>query len=419
MYLRTMSRSIILSNAKRLQGLVLGRVGLVQRQCHHATAPLGHFTAEETMMRDSVRKLAQEKIAPLVKKMDEEEQLDPSILPMYFENGLMGIEIPEEYGGTGASFFSSIVVVEELSKVDPAVSLVCDIQNTLVNSLIMQLGTPEQKNKYLPRLAQDTVGVFCLSEPWSGSDAFAMKMVAKKDGDDFILDGSKVWISTADKAGIFLVMANADPAAGYRGITTFIVEKGTPGLSIGRKEKKLGIRASSTCQVIFDSVRVPKSNILGEFGKGYRYAAGMLNEGRIGIGAQMVGLAQGCFDATIPYTLERKQFNQPIFDFQGMQHQIAEVATQIEAARLLVYNAARLREAGQPFVKQASMAKVYASQVATLTTSRCVEWMGGVGFTRDLPQEKFYRDCKIGCIYEGTSNIQLNTIAKLLKQEYS
>ncbi|XP_065338201.1 short/branched chain specific acyl-CoA dehydrogenase, mitochondrial-like [Cloeon dipterum] len=414
-----MSRSLVFKHLRSLQKASVGRGFISVRQNHHAGAPLGHFTDEETMMRDTVRKLAQEKIAPLVKKMDEEEKLDPSILPMYFENGLMGIEIPPDYGGTGASFFSSILVVEELSKVDPAVSLVCDIQNTLVNSLIMQLGTEEQKKKYLPRLAQDTVGVFCLSEPWSGSDAFAMKTVAKKDNDDFIIDGSKVWISTADQAGIFLVMANADPSAGYRGITTFIVEAGTPGLSIGRKENKLGIRASSTCQVIFDGVRVSKSNILGEFGKGYRYAAGMLNEGRIGIGAQMVGLAQGCFDATIPYTLERKQFKQPIYDFQGMQHQIADIATQIEAARLLVYNAARLREAGEPFVKQASMAKLFSSQVATLTTSKCVEWMGGVGFTRDLPQEKFYRDCKIGCIYEGTSNIQLNTIAKLLKQEFS
>ncbi|KAF4521535.1 hypothetical protein B566_EDAN009503 [Ephemera danica] len=333
--------------------------------------------------------MATEKIAPLVRKMDTEEKMDPSIYPMFFENGLMGVEISPEYGGTGASFFSSILMIEELSRVDPAVAVGCDIQNTLINSLITKL------------------------------DAFAMKTQAKKDGSDYIITGSKMWISSADLAGIYLVMANADLAAGYRGITTFIVDRDMPGISIGKKESKLGIRASSTCMVHFDGVRVPATNILGEYGKGYRYAAGMLNEGRIGIASQMVGLAQGCFDATIPYTLERKQFKQSIFDFQGMQHQIAQIATQIECARLLTYNAARLKEAGKPFVKEASMAKYYASEVATATTSKCVEWMGGVGFTRDFIQEKFYRDCKIGCIYEGTSNIQLTTIAKHLKQEYS
>ncbi|XP_065339318.1 short/branched chain specific acyl-CoA dehydrogenase, mitochondrial-like [Cloeon dipterum] len=394
---------------------------LATRKSHtvETGAPLTHFTDEETMLRDTVRKLATEKIAPLVKKMDEEEKIDAGVLQALFDNGLMGIEVPDEYGGTGASFFSSMLVVEELSRIDASVAAACDVHNTLVVNLMAQLGNEEQKKKYLPRLSQDMVGSFCLSEPLAGSDAFSLKTEAKKDGDHFVINGSKMWITNSDVAGVFLVMANADPSLGYRGITCFIVDREMPGVSVAPKEKKLGIRASGTCMVHFDNVRVPESNILGEYGKGYRYAAGMLNEGRIGIGAQMVGLAQGCFDATIPYTLERKQFKQSIYDFQGMQHQIAEIHTEIEAARLLVYNAARIKEAGLPFIKIASMAKYFASEVATKTTSRCVEWMGGVGFTRDFPQEKFYRDCKIGCIYEGTSNIQLNTVAKYLKQEFS
>jgi len=336
-----------------------------------------------------------------------------------FSNGLMGIEIDSDYGGTGSSFFSSIITVEELAKVDPAVSVFCDIQNTLINTLIRNLGTTEQKEKYLPRLSQDMVGSFCLSEPGSGSDAFSLKTQAVKSGDSYIINGSKMWISSAEIAGVFLVMANVNPTAGYKGITCFLVDKNTPGLVVGKKEDKLGIRASSTCTVHFDNVQVPASNILGKEGQGYKYAISMLNEGRIGIGAQMVGLAQGCFDATVPYTLQRIQFGKRIFDFQAMQHQIAEVATQIECARLLVYNAARLKEAGMPFVKEAAMAKYYSSEVATLTTSKCIEWMGGVGFTKDYPVEKFFRDCKIGTIYEGTTNIQLNTIAKFVEQQYS
>ncbi|KAG8237548.1 hypothetical protein J437_LFUL017445 [Ladona fulva] len=332
---------------------------------------------------------------------------------------LMGVEIDHKYGGTGSSFFSTIIVVEELAKVDPAVTVVCDIQNTLINNLIQQLGTEEQKQKYLPRLAKDMVGSFCLSEPHSGSDAFALKTVAQPKGDTYSITGSKMWISSADLAGVYLVMANVDPSAGYRGITCFIVDRDTPGLSVGKKESKLGIKASSTCMVHFDDVKVNSSQILGEVGKGYKYAAGWLNEGRIGIGAQMVGLAQGCLNATIPYTLDRTQFGKKIFSFQSMQHQISKVATQIECARLLVYNAARLKEANQPFIKEAAMSKYYASEVAAYTTSKCIEWMGGVGFTEDFPQEKFYRDCKIGSIYEGTSNIQLSTIAKFIEKEYS
>nr|CAD7262920.1 unnamed protein product [Timema shepardi] len=381
--------------------------------------PLTKLTEDERIMKESVSKLATQMIAPLVKKMDDECRMDPEVIQALFDNGLMGIEIGTEYGGTGSTFFSSILVVEELSKVDPSVSLYVDIHNTLVNALIMKIGTPEQKQRYLPRLAQDTGGCFCLSEAQSGSDAFAMKTIAKKTGSDYIINGTKMWISNADIGGVFLVMANADPSAGYKGITCFIVDRDSPGLSIGKRENKLGLKASGTCVVHFDNVRVPESNILGEFGKGYKYAAGFLNEGRIGIGAQMLGLAQGCLDATIPYTLERIQFGKKIYSFQSMQHQIAEVSTQVEAARLLVYNAARLQEAGLPFVKQACMAKYFAAEVAATTTRKCIDWMGGVGFTKDYPQEKFYRDSKIGSIYEGTGNMQLSTIAKYIEKEYS
>nr|KAG5687675.1 hypothetical protein BaRGS_027567 [Batillaria attramentaria] len=329
----------------------------------------------------------------------------------------MAIETPTKYGGTNSTFFVANLVIEELAKVDPAVSVFCDIQNTLINTLIMKLGTEEQKDKYLPRLATDMVGSFCLSEPEAGSDAFALRTQAVKQGDHYVITGQKIWISSADLAGVFLVMANAKPSDGYKGITCFIVDSDAEGLSIGKKEDKLGIRASHTCTVNFDQVKVPESNILGQFGQGYKYAISMLNEGRIGIGAQMVGLAEGCFSRTVPYTMERKQFGRRIWDFQGMQHQIAHVATQIEAARMLVYNAARRKEAGLPVVKEASMAKYFASEVATLTTSKCIEWMGGVGFTKDYPIEKYFRDCKIGTIYEGTSNIQLNTIAKCIERE--
>ncbi|XP_007902122.1 short/branched chain specific acyl-CoA dehydrogenase, mitochondrial isoform X1 [Callorhinchus milii] len=381
-------------------------------------APLQTFTEEEIMLKDTVAKFAQEQIAPLVRQMDEQSHMDESVIRGLFEQGLMGIEIEEQYGGSESNFFASILAIEELAKVDASVSVLCDIQNTLINTLLRKFGSEQQKRKYLPQLAKDMVGSFCLSEPEAGSDAFSLRTCAEKHEDYYIINGSKMWISNADYAGVFLVMANANQAASYRGITCFIVDQGTEGLQIGKKEDKLGIRASSTCAVNFDNVKVPESNILGQLGQGYKYAIGMLNEGRIGIAAQMVGLAQGCFDNTIPYLKQRVQFGKRIFDFQGMQHQISQVATQIEAARLLTYNAARLKETGKPFVKEACMAKYYSSEVAALASSKCIEWMGGVGYTKDYPIEKYYRDSKIGSIYEGTSNIQLNTIAKLIDQGF-
>lgn len=370
------------------------------------------------MMRETVRRFAQECVSPLVSKMDEESVMDAGVIRALFEQGLMGMEIGSEYGGSGCSFFSSVLVIEELAKVDASVAVLCDIQNTLINTLMMQLGTHTQKEKYLPRLASDMVGSFCLSEAEAGSDAFSLRTQAQKHKDYFIINGSKMWISNAEHAGVFLVMANAEPAAGYRGITCFIVDRDTEGLHIGRKENKLGLRASSTCPLTFDNMKVPEECVLGKVGQGYKYAIGMLNGGRIGIAAQMLGLAQGCFDQTVPYTRQRVQFGKRIFDFQGMQHQIAHVATQLEAARLLTYNAARLKEAGRPYIKEACMAKYYSAEVASLTTSKCLEWMGGVGFTKDYPIEKYYRDCKIGTIYEGTTNIQLSTMAKMIDQEY-
>ncbi|NP_001338578.1 short/branched chain specific acyl-CoA dehydrogenase, mitochondrial [Danio rerio] len=380
--------------------------------------PLQSFSEEESMMRETVRRFAQECVSPLVSKMDEESVMDAGVIRALFEQGLMGMEIGSEYGGSGCSFFSSVLVIEELAKVDASVAVLCDIQNTLINTLMMQLGTHTQKEKYLPRLASDMVGSFCLSEAEAGSDAFSLRTQAQKHKDYFIINGSKMWISNAEHAGVFLVMANAEPAAGYRGITCFIVDRDTEGLHIGRKENKLGLRASSTCPLTFDNMKVPEECVLGKVGQGYKYAIGMLNGGRIGIAAQMLGLAQGCFDQTVPYTRQRVQFGKRIFDFQGMQHQIAHVATQLEAARLLTYNAARLKEAGRPYIKEACMAKYYSAEVASLTTSKCLEWMGGVGFTKDYPIEKYYRDCKIGTIYEGTTNIQLSTMAKMIDQEY-
>ncbi|XP_051968821.1 short/branched chain specific acyl-CoA dehydrogenase, mitochondrial-like [Xyrauchen texanus] len=384
-----------------------------------AFPPLQSYSEEEMMMRDAVKKFARDRIAPFVSKMDEDSAMDAEVIRSLFEQGLMGIEIGAEYGGTGSTFFSSILVIEELAKVDPSVSVLCDIQNTLINTLLMKLGTDEQKERYLTRLASDMIGSFCLSEAESGSDAFSLKTKAEKRNDYYIINGAKMWISNAEHAGVFLVMANADPAAGYRGISCFLVDRDADGLHIGKKENKLGLRASSTCPLTFDNVKVHEKNILGEIGHGYKYAIGMLNEGRIGIAAQMLGLAQGCFDHTVPYTRQRIQFGKRIFDFQGMQHQIAHVATQLEAARLLTYNAARLKEAGRPFIKEACMAKYFAAEVASLTTSKCIEWMGGVGFTKDYPIEKYYRDCKIGTIYEGTTNIQLSTMAKYIDQEYA
>jgi len=402
----------MLANAlTRQQCMSSGATGAIQ--------PLTFLTDDERMMKETVAKLAQEQISPFVKKMDQEHKFDPSVIKAVFENGLMGMEIDTELGGSGCNFMTTILVVEELAKVDPAVAALVDIHNTLVNSLLMKVGNKAQKEKYLPKLAQEYPGSFALTEPGAGSDAFSLKTTAKKDGHAYVINGTKMWISNSDIAGVFLVFANANPEAGYRGITTFLVDRDTPGLTVNKPEDKLGICASGTCMLTFDNVTVPEENLLGEFGHGYKYAAGFLNEGRIGIGAQMIGLAQGCFDATIPYLMERKQFGSEIYNFQSMQHQIATVATEIEAARLLTYNAARLQEQGAPFLKEAAMAKYYASEVAQRTTIKCIDWMGGVGFTRDFPQEKFYRDVKIGSIYEGTTNMQLSTIAKAIKKEYT
>ncbi|KAG5358305.1 Short/branched chain specific acyl-CoA dehydrogenase [Yarrowia sp. B02] len=379
--------------------------------------PVTHFSEEEEMFRDMVSKFADEVIAPKVREMDEAEQMDKAIIQDMFDNGLMAIETPEELGGAGANFTSAIIVVEELAKVDPSVSVMNDVHNTLVNTCIRSWGSETLRNKYLPQLAAQKVGSFALSEPSSGSDAFAMKSRATKTDDGYILNGSKMWITNAAEAELFIVFANLDPSKGYKGITAFVVEKDM-GVQIAKKEQKLGIRASSTCVLNFEDVFIPKENLLGEEGKGYKIAIECLNEGRIGIAAQMLGLAGGAFKKATGYAFnDRKQFGQYIGEFQGMQHQIGQAATEIEAARLLVYNAARLKEAGVPFTKEAAMAKLYASQVAGNVASKAVEWMGGVGFTREETLEKFFRDSKIGAIYEGTSNIQLQTIAKIVQKE--
>ncbi|KYQ58777.1 Short/branched chain specific acyl-CoA dehydrogenase, mitochondrial [Trachymyrmex zeteki] len=392
---------------------------LYSSRLQHCTGPLTQFTDDELMTKEMVAKLTKQEIAPLVRKMEREGMIDDGVLQKLFKNGLMGIQTPIEYGGTGSNFMSTILIIEELSKVDAAVSGCVHIHNTLINSFILKVGSEEQKQKYLPRLARDSVGSFCLSEPGSGSDAFSLKTEAKKDGDEYVINGTKMWISNSDVAKIFVLFANADPAAGYRGITAFLVERDTPGLTVGKREDKLGLKASGTCMVYFDNVRIPKDNLLGKFGHGYKYAAGFLNESRIGIGAQMIGIAQGCLDATIPYTLERKQFGQEIFSFQSLQHQIAQAVTELECARLLVYNAARLMETKKDVMKEAAMAKLFASETACRITGKCIDFMGGVGFTTNFPQEKFYRDVKIGTIYEGTSNMQLSTIAKCIRKEYS
>ncbi|KAJ2721828.1 hypothetical protein GGI07_003711 [Coemansia sp. Benny D115] len=375
------------------------------------------LTEDEQMMKDAVARFARETVQPLVSQMDEAEAMDPSIIRGLFDAGLMGVETPVDLGGAEASFTSAILVIEELAKIDPSVSVLCDVHNTLVNTVFRSYADEALQKKYLPQLSADKLGCFCLSEAVSGSDAFALQTRAVRDGDHYVINGSKMWITNSAEADIFLVFATVDPSKGYKGITCFVVER-EMGVAIAKKEKKLGIRASSTCQLSFDDVRVPASNVLGEVGKGYKIAIEILNEGRIGIAAQMLGLAQGAFDNAMPYLFQRKQFGAFIGDFQAMQHQYAQIAVDIEAARLLTYNAARLKEEGKPFAKEAAMAKLYASQVAERASSKAVEWMGGVGFTREFPVEKFYRDCKIGAIYEGTSNIQLQTIAKFLSKEY-
>src|SRR3954468_24829540 len=377
-------------------------------------APLTNFSEDEVLFRNNVRHFAEEKLRPLVREMDEKQVFDHALIEQFFQLGLMGIEIPEAYGGGAGSFFEAILAVEEISRVDPSAGVLVDVQNTLVNNALLRWGTEEQKRRYLSRMASDTVGAYALSESGSGSDAFAMQTRAELLGDDYIINGRKLWITNAKEAGLFILFANLDPAAGYRGITAFIVEKKFPGFTVGKKEDKLGIRASSTCELVMEDLRVPKGNVLGEAGKGYKIAIETLNEGRIGIGAQMLGLAQGAFNYAQKYAQERKQFGKPIADFQGIQFQIGQMATDIEAARLLVYNAARMKDAGKDFVKEAAMAKLFASQVAERVTSLCIEIYGGYGFTKDYPVEKYWRDAKIGKIYEGTSNMQLQTIAKLV-----
>lgn len=378
------------------------------------TPPLTSLSEEEVMLRDAVRQFAQQEIAPRVREMDEAQKLDPEILRQLFALGLMAIEAPPELGGAGASFFSALLTVEEIARVDPAVAVIVDVQNTLAVNALLRWGNSDQKQKWLPCLAENTVCAYALSEAGSGSDAFSLTTQARPQGDSFILSGRKLWISNALEADLFLVFATVNPEAGYRGITAFLVERGTPGFAVGHKEDKMGIRASSTCELLFDDCRVPRENVLGEIGKGYKIAIETLNEGRIGIAAQMLGLAEGAWSLALRYSKERKQFGKAIAEFQAVQFALAEMATQIEAARMLVYNAARMKLAGVPFVKEAAMAKVFASSVAEEVASKAVEIYGGYGFVKDYPVEKFYRDAKIGAIYEGTSNMQLATIGKLI-----
>jgi alkylation response protein AidB-like acyl-CoA dehydrogenase len=375
--------------------------------------PLNALTEDEVLFRDNVRQFAEEAIRPHVRRMDEEAVFDKAILDQFFHLGLMGIEIPEAYGGGGGTFFEACLAVEEISKVDPSAGVIVDVQNTLSANAFLKWGNEAQKKKYLSRMAKDTVGAYALSEAGSGSDAFALATRAELKGDHYILNGRKLWITNGKEAGIFILFATVDPAAGYKGITAFVVEREFPGFSVGKKEDKLGIRASSTCELILEDCKVPKENVLGEVGKGYKIAIETLNEGRIGIGAQMLGLAAGAWNCAVKYAQERKQFGKPISEFQGIQFQIGQMATDIEAARNLVYNAARMKDAGMNFVKEAAMAKLFASQVAERVASLCIEIYGGYGFTKDYPVEKYYRDAKIGKIYEGTSNMQLQTIAKL------
>jgi alkylation response protein AidB-like acyl-CoA dehydrogenase len=380
---------------------------------HAGPMALTQFGEDEQMFRDTVRRFAVEQIGPLVRSMDESQQMDAGLIKKLFELGLMGIEIPEEYGGGGGTFFNAILAVEEISAVDPSVGVMVDVQNTLCVNALVRWATEEQKKRYLTRLAKDTIGSYALSEASSGSDAFALQTRAVKRGDDYVLNGQKLWITNAKEAGLFIVFATLDPAAGYKGITAFVVEKGAVGFSLGKKEDKLGIRASSTCELIFNDCVVPASQVLGEPGKGYKIAIETLNEGRIGIGSQMLGLAAGAWGHAVKWAKERKQFGKTLVEFQAMQFQLAEMATDIEAARLLVYNAARLKDAKLDFLKEAAMCKYFASHVAERVASLAVEVYGGSGFVKDYPVEKLYRDAKIGKIYEGTSFMQLATIAKL------
>nr|ODN89775.1 acyl-CoA oxidase [Cryptococcus depauperatus CBS 7855] len=404
--LRTLSTTPVRSNVQE-----------ITRPAIETPLSLWNFTDEENMLRETVRRFAEDVIAPKVQEMDEKEQMDPEIIQGLFDNGLMGIETSNDHSGSGCSFTSAIIAVEELARVDPSIAVLCDVHNTLVNTVIRLYGSPAIQEKWLPGLATTKVGSFCLSEPNAGSDAFSLQTTAKLDssGDFYILNGTKMWISNSAEAETFLVFANVDPSKGYKGITCFIMSKDM-GVEIAKKEKKLGIRASSTCVLNFDDVRIPKENIVGEVGKGYKIAIEILNEGRIGIAAQMIGLAQGAFEKSLAYAYERKQFGKPVGEFQGMGFQFAEVATEIEAAKLLTYNAARLKEEGRTFAKEAAMAKYFASVVAQKAAGSAIEWAGGQGFVREVGLEKYWRDSKIGAIYEGTSNIQLETIAKFLRE---
>ena len=380
---------------------------------HLTASPLTHLSEEEKLFFSTVRQFAQEKIEPHVRSMDEAQQFAPGLVPQLFALGIMGIEIPESLGGAGGTFFDSVLAIEAISTVDPAIAVLVDVHNTLVIYAVRRWGTEAQKQRWLPRLAADTAGAYALSEAGSGSDAFALQTRAAATEGGFHLNGRKLWISNAREAGLFIVFATVDPAAGYRGITAFLVERGTPGFTVGHKEDKMGIRASSTCELLFDDCRVPASSIIGEPGKGYKIAIETLNEGRIGIAAQLLGLATGAWGHAAKYTQERRQFGKPIAEFQAVQFALAEMATDIEASRLMVYNTARRKLAGQSFQKEAAMTKYFVSQVAERVASKCVELHGGYGFVKDYPVEKLYRDAKIGKIYEGTSFMQLATIAKL------
>jgi alkylation response protein AidB-like acyl-CoA dehydrogenase len=378
-----------------------------------ATTPaLSRLSEDEQLFADSVYEFADKEVRPLVHEMDEHAKLDKSLIPKLFDLGIMAIEIPEEYGGAGASFFYSVLAVEQLSRVDPSVGVFVDVQNTLFINALLKWSNEDLRKRYCPMVAMDTIGAYALSEAGSGSDAFAMATRAKEDGDSYVLTGRKLWITNGNEANLFIVFANVNPEAGYKGITAFLVERGMPGFSVGKKEDKLGIRASSTCELLFDGCRVPKANVMGEVGKGYKVAMDTLNEGRIGIGAQMIGAARAGLDAMIGYTKERKQFGKAIAEFQAVRHQIARAAIDLQTAKLLVYDAARLRDMGLPFLNEAAMAKVYSSEVAERVTSLAINLFGGNGYVKEYPVEKFWRDAKIGQIYEGTSNMQLETIAK-------
>lgn len=376
--------------------------------------PLTTLSDDEQLFVQEVEKLAQQRLAPAVAEMDEREEFRPELLRSFFELGLMGIEIPTQFGGAGGTFFMALLAIEALSRTDASAGVIVDVQNTLVNNVFHRWGTPEQQQSYYPRLATEAIGCYCLTEPASGSDAFALQCKAEADGSDYIINGKKIFITNAGEASLFIVFANVDFSRGYRGITAFVVEKGTKGLALGKKETKLGIRSSSTCEVIFDNVRVPSRNVIGEVGKGYKIAIETLNEGRIGIAAQMLGLAQGAWQGAMAYASERSQFGQTLNNFQAVQFKLAELATDIEATRLLVYNTARLKARGLPFTKEAAMAKYFSSQVAEKVASQALEIYGGYGFIKEFPAEKFYRDAKIGKLYEGTSNMQLSTIFKQL-----